>query len=169
MRFFFNTPSFARLALLAGCTLLPATLWAQNDSSMMSHDSTMGHDSMMGHEGMMGHDSMAADMMFMGAGEHKAAGDYTIEDKNGRQQITLTKDFAVERAGDTWLVLANGDAPDVGSVYVAKLKSPKGSQAYTIPKGTDLSKFTKLLVWSKKSKSLLASTDLSAGGMMMKK
>ena len=59
-----------------------------------------------------------------------------------------------------------GDPP---RVYVAKLKSPKGNQSYTMPKGTDLSKFTKLLVWSKKTKSLLASTDLTAGGMMMKK
>jgi hypothetical protein len=165
MRTFFSTTRLARLALLAGCTLLPASLRAQNDSSMMSHDSgAMSKD----HE-MMGHDSMAADMMFMGAGEHKAAGDYTIEEKNGKQQITLTADFAVEPAGDTWLVLANGDAPDAGSVYVAKLKGPKGAQAYTIPKGTDLSKYTKLLVWSKKSKSLLASTDLSAGGMMQHK
>jgi hypothetical protein len=177
MRTFFSTTRLAGLTLLAGCTLLPASLRAQNDSSMMSHDSgaiskdheMMGHDSMMGHKGMMGHDSMAADMMFMGAGEHTAAGDYTIEEKNGKQQITLTADFAVESAGDTWLVLANGDAPDARSVYVAKLKSPKGAQAYTVPKGTDLSKYTKLLVWSKTSKSLLASTDLSAGGMMMKK
>jgi Electron transfer DM13 len=171
MRTFFSTTRLARLALLAGCTLLPASLRAQNDSSMMSHDSgAMSKDhEMMGQDSMMGHDSMAADMMFMGAGEHKAAGDYTIEEKNGKQQITLTADFAVEPAGDTWLVLANGDAPDAGSVYVAKLKSPKGAQAYTIPKGTDLSKYAKLLVWSKKSKSLLASTDLSAGGTMMKK
>jgi len=169
MRSLFNSPRVVWLALLAGCTLLPASVWAQNDSSMMSHDSMMGRDSMMGQKGMMGHDSMAADMMFMGAGQHKAAGDYTIEEKNGKQQITLTQDFAVEPAGDTWLVLANGDAPDAGSVYVAKLKSPKGNQSYTIPKGTDLSKFTKLLIWSKKSKSLLASTDLTAGGMMMKK
>jgi hypothetical protein len=176
MRTFFSTPRLARLMLLAGCTLLPASLWAQNDSGMMAKDTgamakdheMMGHDSMMGHEGMMGHDSMAADMMFMGAGEHKAAGDYTIEEKNGKQQITLTADFAVEPAGDTWLVLANGDAPDAGSVYVAKLKSPKGAQAYTVPKGTDLSKYTKLVVWSKKSKSLLASADLSVGGGRMR-
>jgi hypothetical protein len=154
MRSFFSTSRLA--ALLAGCTLLPASLWAQNDSSMM------------GHEGMMGHDSMAADMMFMGAGAHKAAGNYTIEEKNGKQQITLTQDFSVEPAGDIWLVLANGDAPDAGSVYVAKLKSAKGTQSYSVPKGTDLSKFSRLLVWSKKSKSLLASTDLTAGGMMMK-
>ena len=165
MRTLFSTTRLARLTLLAGCTLLPASLRAQNDSSMMSHDSSaMSKD----HE-MMGHDSMAADMMFMGAGEHKAAGDYTIEEKNGKQQITLTADFVVEPAGDTWLVLANGDAPDARSVYVAKLKSPKGAQGYMVPKGTDLSKYTKLLVWSKKSKSLLASTDLTAGGMMMKK
>jgi hypothetical protein len=175
MRSFFSSTPLARLALVAGCTLLPASLRAQNDSSMMAKDSgamskdheMMGHDSMMGHEGMMGHDRMAADMMFMGAAEHKAAGDYTIEEKDGKQQLTLTPDFAVEPAGDTWLVLATGDTPDAGAVYVAKLKSPKGSQSYTIPKGTDLSKYTKLLVWSKKSKSLLASADLSAGGMMM--
>jgi hypothetical protein len=163
MRSFFSSTPLARLALLAGCTLLPASLQAQNDSSMMAKDSgAMSKD----HE-MMGHDSMAADMMFMGAAEHKAAGDYTIEEKAGKQQLTLTPDFAVEPAGDTWLVLATGDTPDAGAVYVAKLKRPKGSQSYTIPKGTDLSKYTKLLVWSKKSKSLLASADLSAGGMMM--
>jgi len=167
------------LALLAAvCLVSPFRLYAQNDSSMMSHDSGMGmsHDSaMMGKdsgmkdEHMMGKEGMAPNMMFMGAASHKVAGDYEIVENKGKQQIKLTSDFSVDQAPDTYLVLATSDQPDDKAVYLGKLKNPKGSQTFDVPKGTDLSKFSKLLVWSKKSGTLLGSADLAASGHMMEK
>ena len=140
-----------------------------HDSATMPHETgMMKNDSMMNHE-PMGHDAMAPNMMFMAAGGHKAAGDYEIVNANGKQQIKLTDDFAVDNAPDTYLVLAMGDQPDAQSVFVAKLKSATGGQVYDLPKGTDLSKYTKLIIWSKKTRSLLASADLAASGQMMRK
>jgi hypothetical protein len=178
MRFHVFTPVGGLALLAAGCLLSPVTLYAQNDSSMMHHDSamTMGHDSaMMGRdsgmkdEHMMGKDGMAPNMMFMSAEGHKAAGDYEVVETKGKQQIKLTPDFSVDQAPDTYLVLATSDQPDDHAVYLGKLKNPKGSQTFDVPKGTDLSKFSKLLVWSKKSGTLLGSADLAASGHMMEK
>lgn len=62
------------LATLAAGTALPARLLAQQDTGMMQHDSAMP-----GHAPMMEHDSgMGANMMFMGASNLKAGGDYEI-------------------------------------------------------------------------------------------
>ena len=166
------------LAILASLVhLSPAPLHAQHDSAMMKHDAGMMHaDSGMKESGMMkkdhemmGHEGMEPNMMFMGAAGHKAAGDYEIAQVNGKQQIKLTPDFGVDNAPDLYLVLATSETPDARSVYVAKLKSATGSQSYDIPKGTDLSKYTKLLVWSKKASALIASADLASSGHMMQK
>ena len=161
------------LAVLVGLVLLsPAPLHAQHDSAMMKHDPAMMHadSGMMKKDNkMMGHEGMEPNMMFMGAAGHKAAGDYEIAEVNGKQQIKLTPDFGVDQAPDLYLVLATSETPDARSVYIAKLKSATGSQSYDIPKGTDLSKYTKLLVWSKKSNALIASADLASSGHMMQK
>ena len=136
---------------------------------MMKHDSgMMKKDQMMDHRSMA-HEAMEPNMMFMAPGGHKAAGDYEIVSANGKQQIKLTPDFAVDNAPDTYLVLASGDQPNPQSVFVAKLQSPTGGQSYDLPKGTDLSKYTKLLVWSKKTRSLLASAELAESGHVMRK
>ena len=166
------------LAILVSLVLFsPAPLRAQHDSAMMKHDPTMMHaDSGMMESGMMkkdhevmGHEGMEPNMMFRGAAGHKAAGDYEIAEVNGKQQIKLTPDFGVDQAPDLYLVLAASETPDARSVYVAKLKSATGSQSYDIPKGTDLSRYTKVLVWSKKSNALIASADLASSGHMMRK
>jgi hypothetical protein len=164
------------LAMLACCVVgYPGRLHAQ-DSTMMTHDSAMmPHETgMMKKDEMTDHRAMAKDamgpnMMFMAPSGHKAAGDYEIVSANGKQQIKLTDDFAVDNAPDTYLVLATSDQPDAQSVFVAKLKNATGGQTYDLPKGADLSKYTKLLVWSKKTHSLLASADLAESGHMMSK
>jgi electron transfer DM13 len=158
-------------AVLLACTVAAAPLAAQQDTSMMQHDSTMmqhdstmmdhgsmSHDQMMGHDSTMGMDT-GASMMFMGAAGQKAAGDYAITEAGGKQQLTLTDDFSVASGSDLYLVLANGDVPDKGALWLGKLQHATGAQAYDLPKGKDLSKFTKLLVWSKKDKRAAAAAD----------
>jgi hypothetical protein len=166
--------------VLLACTVAAAPLAAQQDTSMMQHDSSMmQHDSTMmdhgstSHEQMMGHDSAmgmdkgmdhGASMMFMGAAGQKAAGDYAITEAAGKQQLTLTDDFSVASGSDLYLVLANGDTPDQGALWLGKLQRATGAQAYDLPKGKDLSKFAKLLVWSKKEKRAAASADWHPAG-----
>src|SRR5690242_10894745 len=86
----------AATALILAASLSPALLVAQQDSTMMSHDSmmampadtgmAMSHDStMMDHGGMMNH--MDA-MSFTGAAGQKAAGGYELaENPGGKRQL----------------------------------------------------------------------------------
>ena len=163
-------------AVLLACTVAAAPLVAQQDTSMMQHDSTMmqhdstmmdhgsmSHDQMMGHDSAMGMDK-DANMMFMGAAGQKAAGDYAITEAGGKQQLTLTDDFSVAQGSDLYLVLANGDTPDKDALWLGKLQHATGAQTYDLPKGKDLGKFTKLLVWSKKEKRATASADWHPAG-----
>lgn len=148
--------------VLAGAFLLgPPGLQAQHDSSMMKHDSAM-----MGHpDQMMGHDNaMAPNMMFMGAETHKAAGDYEIVETKGKQQIKFTDDFSVDQAPELRVLLSAGDTPDRNALDLGKLKKRQGGQSYDLPKGTDLSKYRKLLIWSKKLNRPVASAGLHASG-----
>jgi len=165
------------VAILLASIIAAAPLAAQQDTTMMQHDSAMmDHEKMMdsssmSHEQMMGHESamgMGANMMFMGAEGQKAAGDYEIVGAGAKQQLKLTDDFAVADGPDLHLVLTNGDTPDKGALDLGKLKQAKGGQIYDLPKGKDLSKYTTILVWSKKEKRAVASAEWhpAMGGKM---
>lgn len=153
--------------LALACAAAP--LAAQEEGGMMAHDTAMmDHGEMMDHGQMMDHDSamgtkMGADRMFMGVAGGKAAGDYEIVTEKGKQRLRLTEDFRVPSAPDLYLVLASGDTPDAAAVYVAELKRPSGAQTYDLPKGKDLSLYSRLLVWSKKEKRAVASAEWHAG------
>lgn len=161
------TPAFAALVALV-CAAAP--LAAQEDTAMMAHDSTMGDhgaamhdgktmdDKMMDDDKMMhdGGEAMEADRMFAGTGEGKAAGDYEIVEVDGKRKLRLTQDFAVPAARDLYLVLTTGDEPGVGALYLGKLARSAGGQTFDLPKGKDLSGYTRLLVWSKKEKRAVA-------------
>jgi hypothetical protein len=156
-------------AVLLACTFAAAPLAAQQDTSMMQHDSTMMDHGSMSHDKMMDHDSamsmdQGASMMFMGAAGQKAAGDYAITGAGGKQQLKLTDDFAVTPGSDLYIVLANGDTPDKGALWLGKLQHATGAQTYDLPKGKDLSKFTKLLVWSKKEQRAAATAEWHPAG-----
>jgi len=152
--------------VLAGAFLLaPPALPAQQDSSMMKRDSAM-----MDHGQMMGHDSaMAPNMMFMGVETHRAAGDYEIVETKGKQQIKFTDDFSVDQAPELRVVLSAGDTPDRNAVDLGKLKKSQGGQSYDLPKGTDLSKYRKLLIWSRKLSRPVASAELHTSGGEMER
>ena len=91
-----------------------------------------------------------------------------VVEQDGKQRLQLTDDFAVAAAPELYLVLASGDAPDDGGLYLAKLEHPQGAQAYDLPEGRDLGKYTRLLVWSKQENRALASAEWQSGhGVMM--
>jgi len=157
-----------------------------HDTGMMGHDTgMMGHDAgMMTHDsgmmspdtGMMGHDTgMMQDqgmgmgpgenMMFSGAGGAKASGDYEVAEVGGRQRLTLTDDFAVVDAPDLYLLLSTGPT-DQDALSLGKLKRPAAGQSFALPKGKDLSRYTTLLVWSKKEKRAVATADWHAPSAM---
>ena len=166
----FRRATFPAAAVMVAFTLAARTahLAAQQDTGMMQHDSAM-----MDHGQMMDHDSTMdmgknANMMFMGAAGQKAAGDYKVTEAGGKPQLELTDDFAVAPGPDLYLVLANGPTPEGDALYLGKLKQPHGRQVYDLPKGKDLTRYTTLLVWSKKDRRAVASAEWhpSSGGTM---
>ena len=158
-------------ALVLQVILSPTAVVAQQDSTMMSHDSAMTmqsdsammpHDSMqMDHSQMMEHDQMGAGngMMFTGLGGQKAAGTYALTESGGKRHLTLSTDFVVPAAPDLYLVLANDPVPGADALYLGKLKRATGAETFELPKGKDLSGYTTLLVWSKKEKRAVASAE----------
>jgi hypothetical protein len=174
------SPHSTFLTTLAALASLAAPAAAQQDTGMMAHDSAMmdsggpmdhgaamgdkmGGDKMMDHDstgGMAMHDGP----MFMGASGEQAAGDYEVVDVDGRHQLELSDEFAVADGRDLYLVLANGDAADDGSLSLGKLKQRNGAQVYDLPKGKDLSGYTTLLVWSKKDKRAVATAEWRSEG-----
>lgn len=169
------SPHSTFLTTLAALACLAAPAAAQQDTGMMAHDSammdpggSMDHGTAMGDK-MMDHDStggraMHDELMFMGASGEKAAGDYEVVDVDGRHQLELSDEFAVADGRDLYLVLANGDAADDGSLFLGELKQRNGAQVYDLPKGKDLSGYTTLLVWSKKDKRAVATAEWHSEG-----
>ena len=171
--------------LIIAASVSPAALAAQQDSAMMAHDSAMAmpadtgmamshdsmmdrgkmsHDSMMDRGKMMDHDKMMMDhegaMKFTGTDGQKAAGGYQLTETGaGKHQLTLGKDFAATPAPDLYLVLANGSTPDSKALWIGKLKQATGTQTFDLPKGKDLTGYTTLLVYSKKTKQTVASAE----------
>ncbi|MEP6573364.1 MAG: DM13 domain-containing protein [Gemmatimonadota bacterium] len=145
------------LALVAATT----TLAAQTTDSM-KHDSTMNHSNMGAmHDDMM----MGKPASFSATNGHGATGTVIVTGKSGMQKVEFSKDFTLTGAPDPELVLASGDAPDAGSLWVKKLSSSKGWQSYDLPASTDVSKFTKVLLWSKSHNTVVARADLATGEM----
>jgi hypothetical protein len=84
-------------------------------------------------------------------------GSYTLDPETG--VLRFSDDFKVSTGPDLYVVLSG--ASDVNLEYhafsqqvlaapkldLAKLKSPSGAQAYTLPAGTDLSQYRSVVVW----------------------
>jgi pentapeptide MXKDX repeat protein len=144
--------------------------------AMAGHDAAMSHDAMgdgssMG-LGAMGHDAMpaAAHGAFVGAAGRKVAGSFTVVTEGGRSRVQLSDDFRAPRGSGVYLVLTKGSgAPDDGAVYLGELTRAAGAQTFDLPAGTDIGRFDRLVLWSRKDKIALGSAELAAGGGMMHK
>jgi hypothetical protein len=79
--------------------------------------------------------------------------------------------FVVDKVPDTEVVLAHGMSGKDG-LSLGKLKYTTGAQSYKLPESVDLSSYTMVLLWVKKSGSLVASAplpgDMNHGAMMAK-
>lgn len=83
-------------------------------------------------------------------------GTWSITDKGGKKTISL-KGFKTATAPDLKIFLSPNTVAGVtsknatkGAVFVAKLKSSKGDQAYTLPAGVDLSKYKSVIIHCEK-------------------
>ena len=70
-----------------------------------------------------------------------------IRTSRGRRVLTLT-DLETDPGPDLRVYLATGDGADVDdNVDLGGLKGNKGTQQYDIPAGTDLEKYTAVVIW----------------------
>jgi Electron transfer DM13 len=151
MRDFLRT-GLALFALMASA----ATAQAQTDTAM--------HDGM--HDGM--HDNMQMNMhstMFM-KGTKPVTGGYTLTEDQGQHVLTFSDDFSLGNSPTPYVILSTtaglGDAP----VWLGAVQRARGSQRYIIPKGTDLSRYTHVVIWDKTTMMTLATADLASRGAM---
>lgn len=84
------------------------------------------------------------------------SGTWSITEKNGKKVLSL-KGFKTATAPDLKIFLSPETSTKVssrtatkGAVLVAKLKSSKGDQTYTLPAGVDLSKYKSVIIHCEK-------------------
>ena len=157
------------LSALAWTLLLAAPLAAQGN---MAHDSMMKSDSMgkdkMDHGMMMDHAMMEPHGMFAGAHDHTVSGAFSIVTKDGKQVLMLGDDFTLDGAPDPYIVLSGNEmGSGAGTLNLGRLKTKRGPVAFSLPAGTDLSKYTRVLVWCKKYNVTLGQAELAAADKMM--
>jgi len=145
----------------------------EKDAMMIKDDSTMMKDKMM-EETMMEETMMEETMMeetvsisyagtFIGVGDgiHDAQGDaYTIPLEDGSNVLRL-ENFQSTNGPDLFVYLATDDNASE-FINLGELKANKGNQNYKIPDDTDLSKYSKVLIWCKAFGVLFGSAELSS-------
>jgi Electron transfer DM13 len=155
-----------RAGFAAGLLLAAAALPLAAQDSAMTKKDAMGHDKMA--PAMMDKGRMAPHGMFAGAPDHRVSGGYTISEKDGRQSLQLDTDFVLDGAPDPYIVLS---ADEMGSgaktLNLGALERQKGTSTFDIPAGTDLARYSRVLVWCKKFNVTLGTAELAAGGAMM--
>ena len=83
-------------------------------------------------------------------------GNWSIASKGGKKQLSL-KGFKTATAPDLKIFLSPHSVAGVtsknalqGAILVAKLKSSKGDQTYSLPSGIDLSKYQSVIIHCEK-------------------
>jgi pentapeptide MXKDX repeat protein len=127
----------------------------------------------MAKDGMMNdHDAMAMAPhgSFAGAEGHRAKGSYEMATAGGKTQLKLGADFSVEKGPDVHVVLSPAaKVPAKGSLFLGKLTRFEGAQTFDVPAGTDLGKYTHVVLWCRKYSVAMGTAPLAAGGEMMDK
>ena len=103
-------------------------------------------------------------------GRYQGSGRAVIRRTSDSKLILDLREFRVTRGPDlkVWLVAHPGPrrgADVTGSRHVSlgELKRSSGGQSYLIPKGTDLTKYTSVMIWCEAFGVLFAGASLSFG------
>jgi Electron transfer DM13 len=177
------------LAVLTALTLPLASASAQDTTMMMKKDSMpmkgmdhMMHKDSMSMKGMeqgmmkdssmkgmgMGMDHGMMHPMFTGRHDHKVSGSYSILDRDGGRSLALGSDFSLDGAPDPYVVLSADEmGTGSGTLVLGRLKKKSGASVFPIPAGTDLGKYSHVLIWCKKFNVTLGEAQLASSSMMM--
>jgi len=104
---------------------------------------------------------------FRGAGSYPASGSYALATAQGGLSLTTSKDYSHDaKAPDVYVVLSKGTKVAAGSsLYLGKVKSPKGSQAFVIPADARTAGYDTVVLWCKKFSLLVGSAPLNAAAL----
>lgn len=162
------------VALLALLALSAAPLAAQQDK--MQHDEmkkdAMGKDDAMGKSDGMAMDhgmAMLPHGTFTGAEGHKAGGSFALASEGGKTVLKLGSDFWADKGADVYVALSSGPTVSDGAVFLGKLSKASGPQAFDVPAGTDLKRFSHVVLWSKKDQAAYGTASLAGDDAMMHK
>jgi len=99
--------------------------------------------------------------------EFKVKGNWAVEQRADGDYIVLSDDFKTRSAPDLKLFFSKNNFSGVtgsnatqDSIFVAKLNSAKGGQAYKIPAGVNISDYQSLILHCEQYSKLWASTPL---------
>jgi hypothetical protein len=146
----------------ASVLLLLATAPAVGQDSAMAKKDTMDHGMLMDQAMMVPHG------MFAGAHDHKVGGGFSVVEKDGKQVLMLGEDFSLDGAPDPYIVLSADEmGSGAGTLNLGRLKTKKGPVAFPLPAGTDLARYSRVLVWCKKYNVTLGQAELAAADKMM--
>ena len=151
----------AGLAAASVLVLLVTVPAVGQDSALAKKDAT-------DHGMMMDSTMMAPHGIFAGAHDHKVGGGFSVVEKDGKQVLMLGEDFSLDGAPDPYVVLSADDmGSGAGTLNLGRLKTKKGPVAFLLPAGTDLAKYSRVLVWCKKYNVTLGQAELAAADKMM--
>jgi len=109
--------------------------------------------------------AVVAEGEFRGADAgHRGSGNARIiRDASGGLVLRL-EDFSVTNGPDLFVVLSSEDGYTDGALNLGDLKATDGNFNYDIPAGTDISKFTSVVVWCRQFDVDFAIATLGGGG-----
>lgn len=144
------------LVYLGGALLFMATspgrLQAQDNAGMMKDEKT-------------GMAAVPEPGQLHGANGHEAAGSVHVLTKGGKHKIHFTSEFKADPAQDVQIVLSTEARPVSGSVTIARLERLAGEQLIEVPANVDPSRYSHLLLWSKKAGAVLAMARIPSADM----
>ena len=100
---------------------------------------------------------------FSGAGDgiHNAQGAARVIHLEGESDVLRLENLRVTNGPDLYVYLAT-DKGASDFVDLGRLKANSGNQNYDIPEGTDLSKYSTVLIWCKQFSVLFGSAELTS-------
>ncbi len=112
--------------------------------------------------GAMRNNQPLAEGKLVGAENHQASGTVHIVNAGEKRQLHFTPDFSLEKGPDVYITFTDGPKPVEGaSLVVARLKRFSGEQSFDLPAGTDLGRYSHLVLWCKKYSVAMAVAPLT--------
>ncbi len=144
------------VAAIAGISIVFASPLFYNTQINEPIPVTMKEDTMMKEDTK----SYAGTFVGINDGIHNAEGNSKVLLLDDGKEILRLEDFKSTNGPDLYVYLST-DTKATDIVNLGKLKASVGNQNYEIPEGTDLKKYSQVLIWCKSFSVLFGSAELA--------